>query len=270
MTFRGSITHYIHSIAWALHSKATAKAERNNKALIGNVIDAAVRNTQDQQTLGIPVGPDTSDLISELLGVALDLELLNANPNLNGVRFVDDYFLYYATRSEAESALADLHRAASQFAVEINPLETVIIELPEPLQPRWKSELRFHVMGTHRERADLSDLFSSAFDNAVRYPGNNVLKFAVKQSLSQEISRDNWALYQSLLYGSLVWEPNLAPTLAPILYKYANAGYPIDSVLLSSCLSALLSTMQAFVKDLRSRERYGCMNCFRFVSPTRH
>src|SRR5882762_4450584 len=103
-------TLYTHSIPWALHTKATAKVRRNDRALVGNLLDEAVRQTQDLQTLGIPVGPDTSDLISELLGVALDLELLEANPELAtaGARFVDDYYLYFATRQSAEEALAEL------------------------------------------------------------------------------------------------------------------------------------------------------------------
>jgi hypothetical protein len=218
-------TLYTHSIPWALHTKEIAKAKKKDKGLFGNLIDEAVRNTQDQQTMGIPVGPDTSDLISELVGVALDLQLIEANPALVGLRFVDDYYLYFATRSEAESALADLHKAASHFAVEINPLKTMIRELPEPFQPTWKAELRSRIIRPDQEREDLLGLFSSAFENAAKYPGNNVLKFAVKQSTAQPISGDNWKLYESLLLGSLVAEPSLAPTLAPILIKYWNSGY---------------------------------------------
>ena len=62
---------YTHSIPWALHGKDNAKANRQNPAPIANSIDTALRNTQDQQTLGIPVGPVTSDLLSELLGNGL-------------------------------------------------------------------------------------------------------------------------------------------------------------------------------------------------------
>lgn len=50
---------YTHSIAWALHTKATAKANRRF-TLLGNKIDYWVRMGQDQQTVGIPIGPDTS------------------------------------------------------------------------------------------------------------------------------------------------------------------------------------------------------------------
>ncbi len=221
-------TLYTHSIPWALHTKEVAKARKKDRGLFGNLIDEAVRNTQDQQTMGIPVGPDTSDLISELLGVALDLQLIDASPALVGLRFVDDYYLYFATRSEAESALADLHRVASHFAVEINPLKTTIRELPESLQPRWKGELRSRVIRPDQERQDLLTFFSSAFENAVKYPGHNVLKFAVKQSTAHAISADNWELYESFLLGSLLSEPILAPTLAPILIKYRSDRYPFD------------------------------------------
>ena len=229
-------TLYTHSIPWALHTKETAKAKKKDKTLFGNLIDEAVRNTQDQQTIGIPVGPDTSDLISELLGVALDLELISAKPDLAGLRFVDDYYLYFATRSEAESALAELHRVAGYFAVEINPLKTMIRELPESLQPEWKEKLRSHVIRPEHERQDLLALFSSAFENAAKHPGNSVLKFAVKQSTGTLISADNWELYESFLLGSLVSEPSLAPTLLPILAKYRDHEYPFNlRVLEGSC-----------------------------------
>lgn len=178
--------------------------------------------------MGIPVGPDTSDLISEILGVALDLQLTESNPKVKGLRFVDDYYLYFATRSEAESALADLHQIASHFAAEINPLKTTIRELPESLQPAWKGELQARTIRPEHEREDLLALFSIAFDNAAKYPGAGVLKFAVKQSTGHSVSPDNWPLYESFLLGSLVSEPSLAPVLAPILSKYFQDEYRFD------------------------------------------
>jgi hypothetical protein len=45
---------YTHSIPWALHGK---EAARTNTALYGNEIDQRVRESQDKQTGGIPIGP---------------------------------------------------------------------------------------------------------------------------------------------------------------------------------------------------------------------
>lgn len=228
------------------HTKAQAKAKPFDKSLCGNLIDEAVRNTQDKQTLGIPVGPVTSDLISELLGTSLDVELSTIHPGLRGLRYVDDYYLYFATRSEAEAALAELHGVANHFAVEINPLKTRISELPEPIQPSWKSELRSHVIRSGNEDGDLIDFFSRAFENASKYPGNNVLKYAVKHSAGFTIPEDNWALYESLLVGSLVAEPSLAPTLAPILVEYSSKGYKFDLPKLQEALAEIASYHSRF------------------------
>ena len=70
--FYGSI--YTHSVPWSLHTKSVAKADRSSR-LLGNVLDADLRRAQDQQTVGIPIGPDTSLVIAELLLAAVD-ELL--------------------------------------------------------------------------------------------------------------------------------------------------------------------------------------------------
>src|SRR4030042_6274506 len=40
---------YTHSISWAIHGKANAKAQRNNKRLLGNRLDKLIRNSQDGQ-----------------------------------------------------------------------------------------------------------------------------------------------------------------------------------------------------------------------------
>jgi hypothetical protein len=232
---------YTHSIPWALHSKEVAKANRSPAALYGNAIDAAVRNTQDGQTLGIPVGPVTSDLISELLGVALDVELAKVRPGLKGLRYVDDYYLFFGTRSDAEAALADLHSVANHFAVEINPLKTKISELPEPVQPAWKADLRSIVVRPEHERDDLMSFFSRAYENASKYPGNNVLKYAVKQSAGFTISQDCWTLYESFLLGSLVAEPSLAPTLSAALVNYSSKSYRVNTDKLTEVLAEIAS-----------------------------
>ena len=85
---------YTHSIPWAIHGKSTAKANRGH-ALYGNLIDACVRNSQDQQTLGIPIGPRSSDLIAETIGAALDRELQERLGSLRGTRYIDDFHLYF-------------------------------------------------------------------------------------------------------------------------------------------------------------------------------
>jgi hypothetical protein len=221
-------TLYTHSVSWALHSKVVAKARKSDKSLAGNALDAAVRNTQDQQTLGIPVGPETSDLIAEIIGGAIDKQLERTAPNLVGIRYVDDFYLYFGTRAEAEQALAALIAAAKEYELEINQSKTEIVELPESLEPRWKTELRSFVIRPELQHQDLLGFFSRAFDLANMFPGHNVLKYAVARSSGVTVDKDNWPLYESFLLTSLIGEPALFPVAAQVLTKYRDDGYPLN------------------------------------------
>jgi hypothetical protein len=110
---------YTHSIPWALHGKATSRAS-SRSGLLGNRLDLWMRETQDKQTGGIPIGSDPSFLVGEIIGTALDLELQKRLPSLRGTRWIDDYYLYFETIADAESGLSVLHSVARQFELEIN------------------------------------------------------------------------------------------------------------------------------------------------------
>ncbi len=132
---------YTHSVPWALHGKVAARSDRKY-ALLGNRLDLWLRETQDKQTGGIPIGPDTSFLFGEILATAIDLELLSQIPSLRGTRYVDDYYLYFSSISAAENGLAVIHEAARKFDLEINDPKTEVLDMPETLEPLWKRELR--------------------------------------------------------------------------------------------------------------------------------
>ncbi len=132
---------YTHAIPWAAHGKISAKADHSAR-LYGNVLDTCARKCQDNQTLGLPIGPDTSFILSELVLSVVDQILLRKIKRLNGFRHIDDYELCFDTRSEAEEALAALQEALTEFELALNPSKTQIYELPIPLEKPWASELR--------------------------------------------------------------------------------------------------------------------------------
>ena len=222
-------TIYTHSIPWALHTKPVAKAQKFDKKLAGNLIDTAVRNTQDQQTIGVPVGPETSDLIAELVGVSIDRALQEELPGLAGIRYVDDFNLYFATRSAAEKALVVMTAAVKELELEINQFKTDIVELPESLEPFWKTELRSFLIRPESQHRDLFGFFSRAFDLATKFPTSSVLKYAVTRSSGFKVSVDEWPSYESFLLNSLMGEPALFPVFAQIMLKYRDEGYPVNS-----------------------------------------
>ena len=92
---------YTHSIAWALHTKKTAKEKRNDKKLLGNNIDKHLRTMSNGQTNGIPQGSVLMDFIAEIVLKYSD-ELISyeieKNIKLKGkfeiLRYRDDYRVF--------------------------------------------------------------------------------------------------------------------------------------------------------------------------------
>jgi len=231
---------YTHSIPWALHTKAQARADKKYN-LPGNRLDLWVRESQDKQTHGIPIGPDTSTVIGELIGTAIDASLVSKFPSLRGTRSIDDYHLYFATLSEAETAIAALHEAAREFDLAINDVKTEIVPLPDPLEPRWKSDLRGLEIrdAAGPQSTDLLTLFDRAFEYSRQFPTDSVLTYAAKQTLSAEIVEANWPFCEALLLKAALTEPTMISVLSEIYLKYGT--FHKDSSQLSMLINNLCS-----------------------------
>jgi hypothetical protein len=80
---------YTHSIPWAIHGKSYAK-KHLRESILGNQLDRAVQKGQDGQTIGIPTGPDTSFIISEIILC----RIIDALVNDNQIKH-DRYIRYY-------------------------------------------------------------------------------------------------------------------------------------------------------------------------------
>ncbi|MGZ5563535.1 MAG: RNA-directed DNA polymerase [Halobacteriota archaeon] len=115
---------YTHSIPWAYHGKEDAKADRNN--LIFNKLDEIIRYSQDGQTIGIPVGPDASRMIAEIISIAIDKEYLKRNKNTHCevVRHVDDIWLGANSHADVEKSLCRYREAIRTFELDINENKT--------------------------------------------------------------------------------------------------------------------------------------------------
>ena len=174
---------YTHSIPWALHTKTISKEKRGINELLGNKLDYLVRNCRDCQTSGIPTGPDTSFLLSEILLSSIDREIAN---KLNGIKFkgfryMDDYELCFSNYHDSEFALNQIDSALAEYGLGLNPKKTTIRKLPVPLEEYWVHELKTFGF---REKAiaqknDIISYFSRAFELSEQYPEQSVLRYAI-------------------------------------------------------------------------------------------
>jgi hypothetical protein len=177
--FYGSI--YTHAIPWALHTRAEAKKKRGKTR--GDKIDQAVRDCAAGQTAGVPIGPDSSLVVAEVVLAAVDAHFEQAAGTQRGFRYLDDYELAFETRGGAETAFAHLEHALAKYELVLNPYKTEIVGLPQPYQDNWTTELAklpIREDSATETANDLVALYSRAAELAIVYPG--ALNYAVTRT----------------------------------------------------------------------------------------
>ncbi|WP_310450222.1 RNA-directed DNA polymerase [Sulfuritalea sp.] len=232
---------YTHSIPWALHTKSVAKARQNDYTLLGNVLDLATRNGQDKQTVGIPIGPDTSLVIAEAILSSVDAKLGGAIAK-RGFRYIDDIGCGFRTIAEAEETLGQLQHLIGDLQLQLNPRKTRITELPSELEASWVPHLRlfaFRVLSASTQQTDLLSYFGRAFELAASNREEAILRYSVQRMRSVNIFETNWALYESLLLQCLSVEPGTAPAVIGELYKY-HLRMPLDLSRIAESLQQLI------------------------------
>jgi hypothetical protein len=237
-------TIYTHSVPWALHTKAVAK--KNTAATahhFGNIVDLAVRQGQDGQTIGIPIGPDTSHLIAEVIATSADLELkarLKSWPA--GFRYVDDYFLFFESKAEAENALAALVQSLGEFELQINFEKTATSPVIEITEDYWPHKLRSFEIASVRRRqlSDIHYFFELAKDLAARNVDESVMVYALKRISSTVIRKESWDAFEAHVCHIALAYPNTLQHVARIFSTYQRIGYSLKIERLSRLVNALI------------------------------
>lgn len=230
-------TLYTHAIPWALHGKHWCKKNLHklvfNKSL-GNQIDIAVRRGQENQTLGIPVGPDTSRIISEIVAVGID-EFVQQHLKLDSnkaFRNVDDWYIGFDGAGEAEDAISHIASACSEYELELNAEKTRTLTASDSIESSWPTELRAHRF-PQRSRLQgqaLEHYFTKAFTFAQEFLNQNVLDYAVKRTKTVHITEGNWPLYETYLLKAARANATVIPSCVDILVSYNSSGFSLDKI----------------------------------------
>jgi hypothetical protein len=229
---------YTHSIPWAIHGK-NRRRERGPD-LFGNLIDLWIRETQAKQTGGIPVGPDTSYVVAEVIASRIDKELSDALGGLRGTRYIDDYHLYFENRADADRALSELHRIAGTFELDINDLKTSIEDVPESIEPDWKTQLRAVFIAKKDHATSFKAVFDLAASLATKNPQDGIFAYLTKKIESVVAQRDlteaDWAVLNALLLRAAVGEPSCLPVVLRIFEHHVQTPANVVSALNSICI----------------------------------
>lgn len=219
-------TIYTHIIPWIIHTKNLAKTNRKDNTLLGNLLDKNLRESNSGQTLGIPIGPDTSLVIAEIIGCTLD-EMIQKKFNtsaIKGFRYIDDYYIYCENQADSEKVFKYVQSIFTEFQLDINEEKTKISKSPFPYEPDWSIELGSFIFRKHpqSQQTDIERFVSVAFKHAKNNPKDSVLNFAITVLKGIPLFNESWNLYQSLILKIGLSEPVTLPTVAQILVSHRN------------------------------------------------
>lgn len=233
-------TIYTHTITWALHGKSVGKAKKKDKEkkstktppLLGEILDQCCMSLQDRQTIGLPIGPDTSHIVAEIIAAAIDEKLKEQSGSSfpAGFRYVDDFFLFFNKREESEKALAAVTKAVGYFELQLNPAKTRIIEVRELVEESWKYSLKsLRISSTKKQqRDDLHHYFETMFSLEKQYRDESLVKYGLKQLSSKIVKKSNWSVLEAYLLECGYGFPNTIQVIARYLITYHHHGYGLN------------------------------------------
>lgn len=255
-TSRFYSTIYTHAIAWSLHTKRWCKdnlkrphIQTYNRSL-GAKLDNAVRHCQENQSIGIPIGPDTSRILAEIVAAAVD-QKFEISTNLSAVqafRNVDDWFIGHDRSDDGEDIIAKLAVSLSHFGLEIHPDKTRSEKSQNSPANLWPSELRrsakYQIDTPNRD--NLLHFIELAFDLSNKNPTENVLNFAVKVSSNFVVRANEWPIYEGFLLRAARLNATTLPIVTRILSHHRQAGTALSRGAISKLISDVIVRSSPF------------------------
>jgi len=215
-------TVYSHAVPWALVGFPEAKKKKKERAEWFNQLDEKIRWLKRNETQGVAIGPATSNIISEIILARIDEKMRDASAY---VRFIDDYTGYFDTEDDARSFVRNLEGELARYKLLLNAKKTQIIELPQPLEDNWITELTLRLPKTNGTekvpRNEAIRYLNFAVNLAKQSPDGSVLKYALKSLLKQTVD-DNAKM--DVLHFALqlcFHHPILIPVLKGILKDFS-------------------------------------------------
>lgn len=206
---------YTHAISWALVGKENAKKEKKSDSEWYNEIDKACRNVTNGETHGLPIGPHTSNLLSEIILTVIDDKM----KKWHYIRNIDDYTCYVESYEEAEKFITELSRELSKFDLSINSRKTSIKEI-YLTEDNWKYKISQFPFTIHYDKIKYPTIkaYIDLVIDLMKDNENNlaIINYSIKTIKKYKLT-DNAREYFSkrMLHLAIIF-----PYLLPLMDKY--------------------------------------------------
>lgn len=242
---------YTHAIPWALIGVDEAK--ENTDSGPENDLDRLQRMMKRNETMGVAIGPGTSNIVSELILFKVDAVLRD-----NGFvfyRFIDDYTAFCETYEQSERFIRILSEQLSIYGLLLNIKKTEINKLPKASAVDWISDLgsRFSQRIKVNEHY-CSRMLDYAVELQSKNPGGSILKYAIKSLINKASDSGKKYLLEYTANLSMHY-PVLLPLLVDLL--------PFDSI--NSNDKYYLSICEALGECIINKNSDGMVWCLYYM-----
>lgn len=253
---------YTHSVTWAFLGKEKAKyyfSQKDNLDVLissgdtdaalykyADSIDIAIRACQERQSIGIPIGPDTSHIIAELIACRVDqiLKETFAHIDLKACRFYDDYYIYVSSKDEADKVLKGLQIILSEYQLETNESKIKIREFPFPHENEFTTYLHSFDFKKTNQSNSLKHYFSLIWDFADKNRSKTdwLFKYTLSrfEYSSSIIEKKSWKLFEDLLIKTALIEPAILDKLTRIFLSYKKYIDSDSKIKLKKLISTII------------------------------
>ena len=231
---------YTHSLAWAINGKSLGKSDTNpySAAVFANRLDFILRQAQSKQTIGIPVGPDASKIVSEILMSAIDkrfIKISGKSPPVY-VRHVDDYWVGGNSHEECKKHLQNLRLALKEYQLDINETKTRIISTKYVFGESWPSEFEKEVRDSLAPNARFLGLdpiatFGKIVDRATRDNDDGVIKHVIRIIDERRLWSQDWDILEHFLAQCAVQFPHSFDYVARVIAWRLRTNREVDRAL---------------------------------------
>ncbi len=252
---------YTHSIPWAIHGKRIAKRNLRNNSLLGNQLDEAIRFGQDGQTIGIPIGPDTSFVISEiLLGRLINKMVLEAKIKPDRIiRYFDDIEYGCETEAETHSILSAFQDSLGENELEINYDKVEILSGLSEIESPWLYQLKDITSEYGKLDSDrLLKLFSFLANLARKYPNDHIFRYFLRKMRTTMVNESAWDTYQSILLSLFQEDKGNTKEIFEQFGYYREIGWELNKAAIKEALDRkILNQLSTSISSELSWAVYG-------------
>jgi hypothetical protein len=248
---------YTHSIPWAIHGHEASKKDRNwdSDSVYANRLDFVVRQAQDGQTVGIPVGPDTSRVISEIVLSAIDKEFITRSGQTPAyLRHVDDYWVGGHSIDECERHLQNLRAALRHFELDVNEWKTKIVSTKQVFGETWPTEFEREISGSLGPGASLLGLdpissLSKFVDQATRANDDGMIRHVIRKIDEHGLWVANWDVLEHFLAHCAVQFPHSFDYVARVVAWRKRLDKSHDLPLWTQIAESIIAEASALTRD---------------------